>query len=56
MITVAEYRNFAAQCREMVVRTDNQLDRKVLQIRAAARERIANEREAVLKRGEIPKP
>ncbi|HEX3506544.1 MAG TPA: hypothetical protein VHU22_24435 [Xanthobacteraceae bacterium] len=56
MIAVAEYRNFAAQCREMAVRTDNPLDRKALQIQAAASERIANERETVLKRGEIPKP
>lgn len=56
VITVAEYRKFAMQCRQMAARSDNEADREALELQAGAWERIANERESALKRGEIPKP
>jgi hypothetical protein len=55
MITVAEYRRFAAQCREMAARTSNPLDQQALELQAMAWERIANEREAAINNGDSPK-
>ena len=56
MITVAQYREFAVQCREMAARTGSPSDRKALELQATAWDRIANDREAALKKGDIPKP
>lgn len=56
MITVAQYREFAAQCREMAARTDSPSDRRALELQATAWDKIANEREATLKADNGPKP
>lgn len=55
MITVAQYREFATQCREMATRTHSPLDRKALELQAAAWDRIANERETALTKEPAPK-
>jgi hypothetical protein len=53
MKTVAEYREFAAKCREVAARIDDPQDRRALELQASAWEKLANEREAKLK-GEEP--
>jgi hypothetical protein len=54
MKTVAEYREFAAKCREMAARTSNPADRLALELQATAWEKVAAEREAALKNKEPP--
>jgi hypothetical protein len=49
MRTVAEYREFAAKCREMAARMTDPQDRKALELQASAWEKIAAAREAKLK-------
>ena len=46
MRTVAEYRKFAGQCREMAPRMTNPEDRKALELQANAWEKVADDREA----------
>jgi hypothetical protein len=48
MKTVAEYREFAAKCRELAAVLSNPKDRQALELMAASWEKIANEREAQL--------
>jgi hypothetical protein len=36
MVLVNEYRKFVAQCHEMAARTNDPLDRKILELQAAA--------------------
>ncbi len=54
MKTVAEYREFAAQCREMAVKMTDPQDRKALELQASAWEKVANAREAALRKKEPP--
>jgi hypothetical protein len=51
MKTVAEYRQFAEQCRELATRITNPKDKYAVELMASAWEKIANEREAALNRG-----
>ncbi len=54
MKTVAEYREFAAMCRELAARTNDPQDRHALELQASAWEKVANAREAALKNKEPP--
>ena len=54
MKTVAEYREFAAQCREMAAKMTDPQDRRALELQASAWENVANAREAALKNKEPP--
>ncbi|MGA7433076.1 MAG: hypothetical protein WBQ24_13780 [Xanthobacteraceae bacterium] len=54
MKTVAEYREFAAQCREMAAKMTDPQDRKALELQASAWEKVANAREAALRKKEPP--
>ncbi|MGB6799819.1 MAG: hypothetical protein WBE48_25475 [Xanthobacteraceae bacterium] len=56
MKTVAEYRQFAQDCREMAARMDDPQDREALELQANAWEKVANEREAKLKGDDPPLP
>jgi hypothetical protein len=56
MITVARYRQFAAQCREMAARVSDPEDRRALELQARAWDNVANQREAALKAGLPPIP
>jgi len=50
MKTVAEYREFAAKCRELAAKLTDPNDRRATQLMASAWEKVANEREAALKK------
>lgn len=54
MKTVAEYREFAAKCREVAARMTNPEDRRALELQASAWEKVAAGREAALKNKEPP--
>jgi hypothetical protein len=54
MKTVAEYREFAAKCREMAARMTDPQDRRALELQASAWEKVANAREAALQKNEPP--
>jgi hypothetical protein len=54
MQTVAEYREFAAKCREMAAKMTDPKDRRALELQASAWEKVADQREAALKKGEPP--
>ena len=54
MRTVAEYREFAAACRNMAARTADPQDRRALELQASAWEKVAQEREAAIKAGWPP--
>jgi hypothetical protein len=41
MISIAEYRRFAEECREMAARTTNQNDKRALELMAAGWEKVA---------------
>jgi hypothetical protein len=56
MKTVAEYRKFAEDCRELGSKLRNPDDKRALELMAAAWDKIANEREALLKKTDEPKP
>jgi hypothetical protein len=56
MRTVAEYRQFAAECRKLAAKLSDPKDKQATELMAAAWERIANEREAALKAKEPPQP
>jgi hypothetical protein len=57
MITVAQYRSFARDCREMAARTDKDSDRRALELMASGWDKVANEREALIKMpAALPKP
>ncbi|HUC51692.1 MAG TPA: hypothetical protein VMA30_20090 [Xanthobacteraceae bacterium] len=55
MITVAQYRAFAVQCRDMAARMSDPSDRRALELQASAWDKIANEREAAIEKGKISK-
>jgi hypothetical protein len=52
--TVAEYRKFAEDCRQLAAKLSDPQDRLALELMAAGWEKVANEREAALKRKEPP--
>jgi hypothetical protein len=52
--TVAEYREFAAKCREMAARMTDPQDRRALELQASAWKKVADAREAALQRNEPP--
>ena len=54
MKTVAEYRQFAAWCRELAAKITDPKDKHATELMAEAWEKIANDREAALKRGVSP--
>jgi hypothetical protein len=54
MRTVAEYRQYARECREMAARMDNPQDREALELQARAWEKVAAGRETALKNKEPP--
>ena len=56
MKTVAEYRAFAAQCREMAKKMTNANDKQAVEQMAEAWDKVANDREAALARGAEPVP
>jgi hypothetical protein len=54
MRTVAEFRQYARECREMAARMDDPKDREALELQAKAWEKVAAGREAALKNKEPP--
>lgn len=54
MKTVAEYRQFAAWCRELATKITDPKDRHAVELMAEAWEKVASDREAALKRGQEP--
>lgn len=56
MKTVAEYRQFAAACREMASKITDPKDKHAVELMAEAWEKVANDREEALKRGAEPIP
>jgi hypothetical protein len=56
MKTVAEYRQFAASCRELAARLSNPKDRHATLLMAAAWDNVAVQREAALNKGLEPTP
>ncbi|MGB6661923.1 MAG: hypothetical protein WBE90_23275 [Xanthobacteraceae bacterium] len=54
MKAVAEYREFAAKCREMAARLTDPQDRRALELQASAWEKVAHAREAALQKNEPP--
>ncbi len=56
MKTVAEYREFAAQCRDMAKKMTDAKDKQAVEIMAEAWDKVANDREAALKEGVEPVP
>jgi hypothetical protein len=49
VITVAQYRGFARDCREMAARTNNDNDKRALELMASGWDKVADEREALIK-------
>ena len=49
MKTVEEYRGFARDCRKLVAELTDPEDKRAVELMAAAWEKVANEREAMLK-------
>ena len=56
MKTVAEYRQFGAWCREMATKIADPKDKHAVELMAEAWDKVANDREAALKRGDEPIP
>lgn len=54
MKTVAEYREFAAVCREMATKITDPKDKHAVELMAEAWDKVASDREAALKRGDKP--
>jgi hypothetical protein len=54
MKTIPEYREFAAKCRDMAARMTDPEDRKALELQASAWEKVADGREAALRKDEPP--
>ncbi len=50
MKTVAEYREFARMCRELAAQLVNPKDKRAVELMAAAWEKTANDRQAVLQK------
>jgi hypothetical protein len=56
MKTVAEYREFAEKCRELAAKLTDPNDKRAIELMAAAWQKVANKREAVLKSKEPKEP
>jgi hypothetical protein len=54
MKTVAEYRHYAEQCRKLAAEMSKPEDKKAVQVMAAAWEKVADQREAALRKEEPP--
>ena len=54
MKTVAEYRQYAEECRKLAAKISDPKDRLAVEMMAAAWEKVAAQREAALKRNEPP--
>jgi hypothetical protein len=54
MKTVADYREFAAKCRELAARMTDPQDRQALELQASAWDKVADAREAALRKDEPP--
>jgi hypothetical protein len=54
MKTVAEHRQFAERCREMATKITDPNDKHAVELMAESWDKVANDREAALKRGEEP--
>jgi hypothetical protein len=50
MHTVAEYKRFAEECRHLAAKLTDPKDKHAVELMAAAWERVAREREALLKK------
>jgi len=56
MRTVAEYRKFATECRELAARLTDPRDRRALELMAAGWDKVVREREAALQANVQQKP
>ena len=56
MKTVAEYRQFAQSSRELAAKLSNEKDRYAMLLMASAWDKVADQREAALKKGLEPTP
>jgi hypothetical protein len=56
MKTVAEYRQFAEECRTLAAKISDPKDKRAIESMAAAWDKVANEREAALNKGEPLEP
>ena len=56
MRTVAEYRKFAEDCRQLAAKLSDPQDRLALELMAKGWEKVADEREAALKKNTPPQP
>jgi hypothetical protein len=56
MKTVAEYRKFAEECRQLAAKLRAPDDKHAVLLMATAWDKVANEREALLKRTDQPEP
>ena len=52
MNTVAEYRQFASECRDLAARLIEAKDKRALEMMAAAWDKVADTREAALRQAE----
>jgi hypothetical protein len=52
MKTVAEYRQFAAWCRELASKTSDPKDKHAVELMAEAWDKVANDREVAVKAGD----
>jgi hypothetical protein len=56
MRTVAEYRKYADDCRQLAAKLTNPDDKRAILLMATAWDKVANEREALLKKTDEPEP
>jgi hypothetical protein len=56
MKTIAEYRKFAEDCRALAAKLTDPDDKRAVELMAAAWNKVANEREAMLKAKEQMEP
>jgi uncharacterized protein YjiS (DUF1127 family) len=56
MRTVAEYRKYAEDCRQLAAKLTNPDDKRAILLMATAWDKVANEREALLKKSDEPEP
>ena len=56
MRTVAEYRKYANDCRQLAAKLTNADDKRAILLMATAWDKVANEREALIKKTDEPEP
>lgn len=54
MKTVEEYRQFAKDCRTMVAKLSDPIDKRAMELMAVGWDKVADQREAALKKGKLP--